>query len=51
MQDGHNDYLILTREYLSYKRLMDMRKGWIEEMNDTQSESYVRAGCRLEVWR
>ena len=39
MQDGHNDYLLLTRGYLKdYKRLMDMRKGWIAEMNDTQRE-------------
>lgn len=39
MQDGHNDYLILTREYLKgYKRLTEMRKGWIAEMSDTQRE-------------
>lgn len=39
MQDGHNDYLLLTRGYLKdYKRLMDMRKGWIAEMSDIQHE-------------
>ena len=39
MQDGHNDYLLLTRGYLKdYKRLMDMRNGWIAEMSDTQRE-------------
>ena len=39
MQDGYNDYLLLTRGYLKdYKRLMDMRKGWIAEMSDTQRE-------------
>lgn len=39
MPDGHNDYLILTREYLKgYKRLTEMRKGWIAEMGDTERE-------------
>ena len=39
MPDGHNDYLILTREYLKgYKRLTEMRKGWIAEMGDAQRE-------------
>lgn len=39
MRDGHNDYLLLTRGYLKdYKRLMDMRKGWIAEMGDAERE-------------
>ena len=39
MRDGHNDYLILTREYLKgYKRLTEMRKGWIAEMGDAERE-------------
>ncbi len=39
MQEGHNDYLILTREYLKgYKRLTQMRKGWIAEMGDAERE-------------
>jgi hypothetical protein len=39
MPDGHNDYLILTREYLKgYKRLTEMRRGWIAEIGDTERE-------------
>lgn len=39
MLEGRNDYLILTRGDLKdYNRLMDMRKGWLAEMDDTQRE-------------
>lgn len=39
MQDGYNDYLLLTRGYLKdYKRLTEMRKGWIAEMGDAERE-------------
>ena len=39
MQDGHNDYVILTKTYLKdYKRLSGMRDVWLHEMHDINSE-------------
>lgn len=51
MQDGHNDYLLLTRGYLKdYKRLMDMRKGWIAEMGDAVPQGRPRVAKSKAEW-